>query len=107
MFVLPLPLENTLVNLEQSKGGLAQPQLYVVVNGIPTKKKVIWRSLIDINKVKAASSHPAILSMSERKHKKLENTFKWSDRYILLTKGYKKNITPKKSVTFGELHCMQ
>ena len=54
MFVLPLPLENTLATLEQSEGGLAKPQLYVVVNGIPTKKKVIWRSLVDVNKVKAA-----------------------------------------------------
>ena len=26
----------------------------MVVNGIPTKKKVIWRSLVDVNKVKAA-----------------------------------------------------
>ena len=38
MFVLPLPLENTLATLEQREGGLAKPQLYVVVNGIPTKK---------------------------------------------------------------------
>ena len=54
MFVLPLPLENTLATLEQSEGGLGKPQLYVVVNGIPTKKKVIWRSLVDVNNVKAA-----------------------------------------------------
>ena len=26
----------------------------MVVSGIPTKKKVIWRSLVDVNKVKAA-----------------------------------------------------
>ena len=26
----------------------------MVVNGIPTKKKVIWRSLVDVNEVKAA-----------------------------------------------------
>ena len=48
MFVLPLPL---LATLERSEGGLAKPQLYVVVNGIPTKTKMIWRSVVDVNKV--------------------------------------------------------
>ena len=57
MFVLPLPLENTPATLEQSEGGLAKPQLYVVVNGIPTKKKVIWRSLVDVNKSQSCCSN--------------------------------------------------
>ena len=54
MFVLPLPLSKTLETLEQSEGGLPKPELYVMVDGVPTKKKVVWRSFIDINKVKAA-----------------------------------------------------
>ena len=33
---------------------LADPELYIILNGVPTKKKVIWRSLIDINSLKAA-----------------------------------------------------
>ena len=45
MFVLPLPLENTVATLEQSEGSLAKPQLYVVVNGIPTKKKLKFKLL--------------------------------------------------------------
>ena len=39
MFVLPLPLEKSLETLEQSKSGLAKPELYVIVDGMPTKKK--------------------------------------------------------------------
>ena len=54
MFVLPLPLEKSLETLEQSESGLAKPELYVIVDGMPTKKKVVWRSFVDIAKVKAA-----------------------------------------------------
>ena len=33
---------------------LPEPELYIIVNGRPTKSKVVWRSLVDVNKVKAA-----------------------------------------------------
>ena len=33
---------------------LAITELYVIVNGKPTKTKVVWRSLVDINEIKKA-----------------------------------------------------
>ena len=54
MFVLPLPLTKTIETLTEGVSELPKPELYVIVDGIPTKKKVVWRSFIDINKVKAA-----------------------------------------------------
>ena len=33
---------------------IPDPELYIMVNGVPTKGKVVWRSLVDINAVKAA-----------------------------------------------------
>ena len=52
MFILPLPLEKTIKTLAESD--LPKPELYVIVDGAPTKEKVIWRSFIDIKKIKAA-----------------------------------------------------
>ena len=60
MFFLPLPLENTLETLDKAKDSanrlcaLPNPELYIIVNGKPTKGKVVWRSLVDINHVKQA-----------------------------------------------------
>ena len=33
---------------------LPSPKLYIIVNGKPTKGKVMWRSLVDINYLTAA-----------------------------------------------------
>ena len=46
MFFLPLPLSGDTA--------LPDPELYIIVNGRPTKSKVVWRSLVDVNRVKAA-----------------------------------------------------
>ena len=54
MFVLPLPMTNTIQTLKLTECGLPKPELYVKVDGVPTKKNVVWRKFIDINKVKAA-----------------------------------------------------
>ena len=58
MFFLPLPLNKTLETLDQVKQSgdtaLPDPDLYIIVNGRPTKSKVVWRSLVDVNRVKAA-----------------------------------------------------
>uniref|UniRef100_A0A1X7UUT5 DUF6570 domain-containing protein n=1 Tax=Amphimedon queenslandica TaxID=400682 RepID=A0A1X7UUT5_AMPQE len=56
MFFLPLPFHETerTINEIQEDPNLADPELYIILNGIPTKKKVIWRSLIDIASLKAA-----------------------------------------------------
>ena len=58
MFFLSLPLNKTLETLSQVKHcgdtALPDPDLYIIVNGRPMKGKVVWRSLVDINRVKAA-----------------------------------------------------
>ena len=58
MFFLPLPLNKTLETLDQVKHcgdtALPDPELYIIVNSRPTKGKVVWRSLVDVNCVKAA-----------------------------------------------------
>ena len=57
MFFLPLPLNKTLETLDQvgcSSGVLPDPELYIIVNGKPTKSKVVWRSLVDVKQVKLA-----------------------------------------------------
>ena len=60
MFFLPLPLNKTLATLDEveqstsAKSALPNPELYIIVNGKPTKLKVVWRSLVDVNHVKAA-----------------------------------------------------
>ena len=33
---------------------LPDPELYIIVNGKPTKTKVVWCTLVDVNHVKAA-----------------------------------------------------
>ena len=58
MLFLPLPLNKTLETLDQVKHcgdtALPDPELYIIVNGRPTKGKVVWCSLVDVNRVKAA-----------------------------------------------------
>ena len=56
-----LPLNKTLDTLEEVKhsdtaNDLPDPELYVIVNGKPTKAGVVWRSLVNIDDVKAAVS---------------------------------------------------
>ena len=54
---LPLPLSNTLETLASVEEGgtvaLPDPQLYVIVNGVPTKDKVMWQTLVDVKRIKA------------------------------------------------------
>ena len=58
VFFLPLPLNKTLETLDQVEQSgdtaLPDPALYIIVNGRPMKSKVVWRSLVDVNPVKAA-----------------------------------------------------
>ena len=58
MLFLPLPLDKTLQTLEEvgENTTLASPELYIIVNGRPTKSKVVWRTLVDVNHIKAAVS---------------------------------------------------
>ena len=60
MFFLPLPLNKTLETLDQVqptsdvKTALPNPELFIIVNGKPTKSNTVWRTLVDVNAVKSA-----------------------------------------------------
>ena len=61
MFFLPLPLNKTwgiLSEVELCRTdllvALPDPQLYIIVNGVPTKDKIVWQTLVDVNAVKLA-----------------------------------------------------
>ena len=60
MFFLPLPLKKTLETLGDVKMvisaqvTLPDPELYIMMNGMPSEKKVTWRSIVDVNDVQAA-----------------------------------------------------
>ena len=58
MFFLPLPFNKTLKTLEEvehSSTALPEPELYIIVNGRPTKGEVVWRSLVNVDLVKTAT----------------------------------------------------
>ena len=60
MFFLPLPMKKTLETLGQVKNpsnketSLPDPEMYIIINGKPTTSKVVWRSLVNADHVKAA-----------------------------------------------------
>ena len=56
MFFLPLPLEKILDTFDKvdNNVSLASSELYIIVNGKPTKTKVVWHSLVAVNEIKKA-----------------------------------------------------
>ena len=60
IFFLPLPLNKTLDTLHQANvsgkrvTALPDPELYIIVNGKPTKSKIVWRSLVNVAHINAA-----------------------------------------------------
>ena len=42
----------TLEKVDESNVALANPELYIIVNGQPTKDKVMWHSLVEVNNIK-------------------------------------------------------
>lgn len=61
MFFLPLPLSKTWDTLSEVELGradllvaLPDPQLFIIVNGVPTKDKIVWQTLVDVNAVTLA-----------------------------------------------------
>ena len=57
MFHLPLPLEKTMATLDEvgiDSPNLPKLELYIIVNGQPTKSNTVWQTLVDVNRVKAA-----------------------------------------------------
>ena len=54
---MPLPMHKTMETLddvEEAEVALSNPELYIIVNCKPTKDKVVWRSLVDVNDIKVA-----------------------------------------------------
>ena len=65
MFFLLLPLQNTLDRLDEAgfrgqfstddiMSTLPDPELYIIVDGRPTKDKVVWQSIVDVDNVRHA-----------------------------------------------------
>ena len=60
MFFLPLPLKKTLDTLHQAnlsgkrETALPDPELYIIVNGKPTKSKIVLHSLVNVAHINAA-----------------------------------------------------
>ena len=62
MFFLPLPLDKTLQTIDEVQSnksgeglaGLPDPELYIIVNGKPSKNKILWQSVMNVEHVKAA-----------------------------------------------------
>ena len=58
MFFLPLPLDKTLQTIEDVENittvRLPDPELYILISGKPSKNKVLWQSLMNVDQVKAA-----------------------------------------------------
>ena len=56
MFVLPLPFNNTVETVDEviASKVVSEPELYIIINGKPTKNNVLWRELVDIEDLKAA-----------------------------------------------------
>ena len=54
MFFLPLPLEKTLQTLDEAGEALPDPELYIIVNGVPSKNKVVWQSIVNVEQLKVA-----------------------------------------------------
>ena len=63
MFFLPLPLQNTIEAFDDlgindltsdDLQMLPDPEFYILLDGRPTKDKVVWQTLVDINDIKKA-----------------------------------------------------
>ena len=62
MFFLPLPLDKTLQTIDKVQSnksgeglaGLPDPELYIIVNGKPSKNTILWQSVVNVEHVKAA-----------------------------------------------------
>ena len=58
MFFLPLPFNKTVNTIDDIKNHnqttLPNQELYIVINGKPTKSKVIWHSLVNVSNIRVA-----------------------------------------------------
>ena len=60
MFFLPLPLQNTIKAFDDlgindltsdDPQMLPDPELYILLDGRPTKDKVVWQTLVDVKRL--------------------------------------------------------
>ena len=93
MFFLPLPMHKTMETLddvEEAEVALSNPELYIIVNCKPTKDKVVWRSLVDVNDIKVAltklkeTNWLYQMLMTHLLMKCLKRLLKWSARLQVL-----------------------
>ena len=93
MFFLPLPMHKTMETLddvEEAEVALSNPELYIIVNCKPTKDKVVWRSLVDVNDIKVALTKLKEtigcikMLMTHLLMKCLKRLLKWSARLQVL-----------------------
>ena len=53
MFFLPLPLSKTIETLEKAEQQcLPDPEVYIIVNGQPTKDNNVWQKIVNITNIK-------------------------------------------------------
>ena len=73
MFFLPLPMDKTLETLDEVTGDdqcpLHSPELQIMVNKKPSKEKVVWRTIVNVDAVKQALQK---LKQLNRLHKKVD-----------------------------------
>ena len=55
-FFIPFPLEKTLDTFDEvdNNVSLVSPELYIIVNGKPSRSNAVWRTLVDVNEIKKA-----------------------------------------------------
>ena len=80
----------TLDDVEEAEVALSNPELYIIVNCKPTKDKVVWRSLVDVNDIKVAltklkeTNWCIKMLMTHLLMKCLKRLLKWSARLQVL-----------------------
>lgn len=62
-FHLPLPIEETLKKLPNSDDTILNNELFILVRSVPSTKKKIWESLVDVNKI-----YNALIWLKENNH---------------------------------------
>ena len=129
MFFLPLPLKKTLETLgnvktvNQESNSLSQksdqdphvPELYIMVNGTPSEKKVIWRSIVDVSAVRTAIrklreinwlyKEVADTSINEVAQQVIETAD--SATSTMLVKASEEDVSSFQSYTIGSLNVKQ
>ena len=58
VFFLPLPHNKTIETMDDVANKLPEslpsPKLFIIISGLPTKSSIVWRSIVDVNHIRAA-----------------------------------------------------